>query len=296
MLDSSMKPRRSILSMPADRARFHVKAEGIPADEVMFDLEDSVAESNKELARRQLIESLNGDQLKDRIVAVRVNPVASNWFEMDLEAAARCHRIDSIVIPKVSSSDDVRRVEQGLKDFGRPLSIEAQIETATGLQHAADIAAASPQVVALHFGPLDMAASIGMPLSGSTMPDDLYSLFLFHVLIAARAAGKQAIDGPYPAIGDGAGLRRALRRAVRLGYEGKWAIHPDQVVPINRAFTPKKADQLKAQSIVDAYNDALSKGNGVFALKDEMVDEAVVRWAATTLSRANAGKHTERNT
>jgi citrate lyase beta subunit len=286
MLRSSMRPRRSILSMPADSPRFHVKAEGIPADEVIFDLEDSVVQFNKDAARRQLFDSLSAESFKDRTVAVRVNSLTSRWIEKDLEAAVQCGRVDSLVIPKVGSSDDILYIEQRLGVLGRRLSLEPQIETAAGLVHAAEIAAASPHVEALHFGPLDMAASIGMPISGSTMVDDVYQLCLFQVLVAARASGKQVIDGPYTLIADQAGLQQAIQRAVRLGYDGKWAIHPDQVGPINKSFTPKKADQTRAQSILDAYRTAKSRGTGAIALKGEMLDEAVVRWAEATMARA----------
>jgi citrate lyase subunit beta/citryl-CoA lyase len=279
--------------MPADRPRFHVKAAGIPADELIFDLEDSVTESNKEAARRQLAESLATEQYKDRTVAVRVNHPSTEWFERDLQAAAECDRVDSIVVPKVASRKEIEFVEQRLAVFGRRLGLEPQIETAPGLQQAADIAAASPNIEALHFGPLDMAASIGMPIAGSTMDDDVYVICLFHVLVAARASGEQAIDGPYPAIGDRTGFQKAVRRAARLGYDGKWAIHPNQVSSINTSFTPKKADQQRAQSILDAYSKAVSADAGAVVLDGEMIDEATVRWARATMSRAGASSRSQ---
>jgi citrate lyase beta subunit len=285
---NAVRPRRSVLSMPADRPRFHAKAIGIPADELIFDLEDSVTQSNKEAARRQLVASLATEEYKDRTVAVRVNHPATAWFEEDLEGAARCERVDAIVIPKVASSREIEHVEQRLAAHGRILALEPQIETAAGLQHAGEIAAASPNVEALHFGPLDLAASLGMPRSGAVMDDDLYVLGLFQMLVAARASGKQAIDGPYPLIDDRNGFLTAITRAVRLGYDGKWAIHPDQVLPLNEGFTPSKEDQDRAGAILTAYGDAVSRGEGAVAVDGEMLDEAVVRWAQATLSRAVA--------
>src|SRR5205823_6157171 len=115
---NAVRPRRSVLSMPADKPRFHAKAVDIPADMLIFDLEDSVTESNKEGARRQLVECLATSEFKDRIVAVRVNHPGSAWFEKDLLAAARCKRVDSIVIPKVASSQELQHVEQRLAAHG----------------------------------------------------------------------------------------------------------------------------------------------------------------------------------
>ena len=274
--------------MPADKPRFHLKAVGIPADELIFDLEDSVTEANKDSARSQLVESLASGDYGDRIVAVRVNPVASVWFEKDLEAAAACSRVDSVVIPKVGSSRDVLRVEQGLAALGRVMAMEPQIETASGLLHAGEIAEASANIEALHFGPLDLAASLGMPRSGVVMDDDLYVFGLFQMLVAARAAGKQAIDGPYPLFEDRSGFASAIKRAVRLGYDGKWAIHPDQVVALNRGFTPSKAEEDRARLVLAAYAEAVSRGAGAVAVDGEMLDEAVVRWAQATMSRIDA--------
>jgi citrate lyase subunit beta/citryl-CoA lyase len=274
--------------MPADRPRFHAKAEAVPADEVIFDLEDSVTESNKAGARRQLTDSVKAHSFKERLVAVRVNSLASPWFEDDLETAVQCQRVESIVVPKVSSSDDVRYIDQRLQTLGRRLGIEPQIETAAGLVNAPAIAAASPLVEALHFGPLDMAASMRMPVSGPTMSDDAYEMCLFQVLVAARSSGRQAIDGPYPRITDANGLRRAVQRAARFGYDGKWAIHPDQVAVINISFTPTEADRARALVILEAYAEAENRGGGAVALDGEMLDEAVVRWAQATMSRAAA--------
>jgi citrate lyase beta subunit len=275
--------------MPADKPRFHLKAVEIPADELIFDLEDSVTEANKDAARRQLVESLASGDYGDRVVAVRINHVASVWFEKDLEAAASCSRVDSVVVPKVRSSRDVERVEERLAVYGRVLALEPQIETAAGLQHAGEIAEASANIEALHFGPLDLAASLGMPRSGVVMDDDLYVLGLFQMLVAARASGRQAIDGPYPLFEDRSGFATAIKRAVRLGYDGKWAIHPDQVVALNEGFTPSKAEEDRARSILAAYAEAVSRGAGAVAVDGEMLDEAVVRWAEATISRAGAG-------
>ncbi|HET9782739.1 MAG TPA: CoA ester lyase, partial [Candidatus Dormibacteraeota bacterium] len=224
-----MRSRRSVLSMPADRARFHDKAQDIAADELIFDLEDSVVASAKEAAREQMVDSLRRFAYPGKTVAVRVNVRGSMWFEADVDAARGCARVDSLVIPKVASAAEVRELELVISGAGRPLALELQIESASGLEHAGEIAAASSLVEVLHFGPFDLAATLGASVAGSEIPDEIYVHGLIQTLVAARAAGRQAVDGPFSDLHDAAGLERSARRAARLGCDGKWAIHPDQV-------------------------------------------------------------------
>ncbi len=282
-----MRARRSLLSVPGDRPRFHEKAQQIPADEVMFDLEDSVAPSNKENARAMVLESLQRLEFPGKTVGVRVNQTVTPWFEADVEAAATSSRVATIVLPKVGSADEVRAVEAMLERQGRSVGLEPQIESAAGLEHAGEIAAASELVEVLHLGPFDLAASLGTPSAGSEIPEELYVHGLIRVLVAARASGRQAIDGPFIAIQDLQGLEQEARRAARLGYDGKWAIHPDQVPLINATFTPSDADVQRARAIVNAYEQSLAEGRGAVTLDGEMLDEAIRRWAVATLARAH---------
>jgi citrate lyase subunit beta/citryl-CoA lyase len=282
-----MRARRSLLSVPGDRPRFHEKAQQIPADEVMFDLEDSVAPSNKENARAMVLESLQRLEFPGKTVGIRVNQTGTPWFEADVEAAASSSRVATIVLPKVGSADEVRAVEAMLERQGRSVGLEPQIESAAGLEHAGEIAAASELVEVLHLGPFDLAASLGTPSAGSEIPEELYVHGLIRVLVAARASGRQAIDGPFIAIQDLQGLEQAARRAARLGYDGKWAIHPDQVPLINATFTPSDADVQRARAIVNAYEQSLAEGRGAVTLDGEMLDEAIRRWAVATLARAH---------
>ena len=284
-----MRARRSLLSVPGDRPRFHEKAQQIPADEVMFDLEDSVAPANKENARGIVRDSLQRFEFPGKTVAVRVNQTGTPWFEADVKAAASSSRVATIVLPKVGSAAEVRSVEAMLARLGRPIGLEPQIESAAGLEHAGEIAAASELVEVLHLGPFDLAASLGTPSAGSEIPEELYVHGLIRVLTAARASGRQAIDGPFTGIPDLSGLERAARRAARLGYDGKWAIHPDQVAVINATFTPSDAEVKRARAIIEAYDQSLGKGLGTVTLEGEMVDEAIRRWAVATLARANMG-------
>jgi citrate lyase subunit beta/citryl-CoA lyase len=285
--DLAMRARRSLLSVPGDRPRFHEKAQQISADEVMFDLEDSVAPANKENARGLVAESLQRFEFPGKTVAVRVNQTGTPWFEADVAAAASSSRVDTIVLPKVGSAAEVRAIEALLTRLGRPIGLEVQIESASGLEHAGEIAAASELVEVLHLGPFDLAASLGTPSGGSEIPEELYVHGLIRVLTAARASGRQAIDGPFTGIQDLRGLERSARRAARLGYDGKWAIHPDQVAVINATFTPSEAEVQRARLIIQAYEQSLGKGHGAITLDGEMLDEAIRRWAVATLAKAN---------
>jgi citrate lyase subunit beta/citryl-CoA lyase len=283
-----MRARRSLLSVPGDRPRFHEKAQQIPADEVMFDLEDSVAPANKVSARSQVLESLQRFEFPGKTIAVRVNQTGTPWFDADLKAAASSTSVATIVLPKVGSADEIRAVEATLARLGRRIGLEPQIETAAGLEHAGEIAGASELVEVLHLGPFDLAASLGTPSGGSEIPEEIYVHGLIRVLTAARASGRQAIDGPFTGIQDLNGLEKSARRAARLGYDGKWAIHPDQVAVINATFTPSDAEVKRARDIIEAYEQSLAGGRGAITLDGEMLDEAIRRWALATLAKANS--------
>jgi citrate lyase subunit beta/citryl-CoA lyase len=187
----------------------------------------------------------------------------------------------------MGSADDIRHLEQRLRGLGRPLMLEPQIESAQGIEHAGEIAAASGWVCALHFGPFDLAASLGVPSAASEIPEDLYVHSLIRMLTAARASLCQAVDGPFTDVHDMVGLAASSRRAARLGLDGKWAIHPDQVVAINAMFTPDDGQIARARAIISAYEDAVAKGRGASTMGDEMLDEATRRWAQATLARGN---------
>jgi citrate lyase subunit beta/citryl-CoA lyase len=191
------------------------------------------------------------------------------------------------VLPKVGSADEVRAVEAILARLGRRVGLEPQIESAAGLEHAGEIAAASELVEVLHLGPFDLAASLGTPSGGSEIPEELYVYGLIRVLTAARASGRQAIDGPFTGIQDLKGLEKSARRAARLGFDGKWAIHPDQVAVINATFTPSDAEVKRARDIIEAYDQSLAGGRGAITLDGEMLDEAIRRWAVATLAKAS---------
>lgn len=268
-----------------------VKARTLDADEVVIDLEDAVAPAQKEMARAATVAALSEDGWQARSVAVRVNGTETPWFEDDVRALAAAGKaLGSLVIPKVEAADDLRRLEAllGPSDSGRDdvVGVQALIETAAGLSHVNAIAASSPRLEALIIGYADLAASLGRPPSARHDPDR-WSFTLDSVLVAARAAGIQAIDGPHLQIDDLEGLAAAASRARDLGYDGKWALHPSQLAPINQIFTPSPDELARAQAILAALEESEGGGGAGAALLDgEMVDEASRKLARHVLARA----------
>ena len=282
-----MSARRSCLSVPGSSEKMLAKAAGLPADEIVIDLEDSVAVGAKAEARALTCRMLAEGKLAERSVAVRVNALDSPWWRDDvaslLEHAGPA--IGSLVVPKVERPDDVVSVAEMLDEDGATAKIQALIETAAGLLRLGEIAAASPRLDALILGYADLAASLGR-----VDPEDDPGRWLYAqdaVLVAARATGLQAIDGPYLAIADEVGLSRWAQHARGLGYDGKWAIHPAQLGAINRAFTPGERELERARNVLAALDRAESEGaRGAVALNGEMIDEASRKAAERVVARA----------
>jgi citrate lyase subunit beta/citryl-CoA lyase len=250
------------------------KAPSLAADEVIADLEDAVAPAEKEAARKLALAAVRRGPL-GRTTAIRVNARSTSWWEDDLRAAAEAQP-DVVVLPKVESPEDVAAAAELLPSG---TGLEAQIETARGLVEADRIAAAGHGIEALVFGPADLAASLGIPVL--TIGTGASDSALSRVVAAARAFGLQAVDGPHARLGDDLGLAVSARRALELGYDGKWVIHPSQIEPMNLLFTPSPADVERAQRILEA-------AAGAARFEGELVDEASRRLAESLLSRAAA--------
>jgi citrate lyase subunit beta / citryl-CoA lyase len=248
------------------------KAPALPADEVIVDLEDAVAAEDKESARELAVAVLRRSPL-GRTTALRVNGRSTPWWEDDLRAAAKAHP-DVVVLPKVESPEDVAAAAELLPPG---TGLEAQIETARGLLAAEEIAAAGHGLEALVFGPADLAASLGVPVL--TIGAGASDHALAHVVAAARASGLQALDGPHARLGDDLNLVLSARRALAHGYDGKWVIHPSQIEPVNRIFTPSPADIERARRLLDA-------AGGAARFEGELVDEASRKLAEALLRRA----------
>jgi malyl-CoA/(S)-citramalyl-CoA lyase len=305
---------RSQLVAPGASARFLAKAAASAADVVLLDLEDAVAAADKESARKTVISALRKLDWGAKTVSVRINALDTPFMYRDLIEVVEKggDRLDLLMVPKVGSAADVHVLDVLLNQIeaaiGRasPIGLELQIETAQGLQHADAIAAASPRVESVHFGPGDYAASIGARTTsiGGPVPDyavladadpegrrerhlgDPWHYALTRIVVAARAAGARPVDGPFADLNDQEGLAWSARRAAALGFEGKWAIHPSQIEAINAAFTPAAEEVEGARRILAALEAAGAARRGAAVLDGRMIDAASIRQAQGLVEKA----------
>jgi citrate lyase subunit beta/citryl-CoA lyase len=302
MTDRAVRPRRSCLSVPGSSPKMLAKAPGLPADEVFMDLEDSVAPGAKEEARQNIVQALKEGDWVGKTVVVRVNSVDTRWCYRDvIEVVENAGElIDCVMIPKVESATDVTFVDDLLRmiedtlGMHRRIGLELQIETATGLTNIDDIAAASDRAETLIFGPADMSASLGLPALTAGLPQPNYPGDHFHyvlerILIAARNAGLQVIDGPFLVIRDLDLFREMALRSRALGYDGKWALHPGQIDVLNDVFSPTQDEFDKAEAILEAYAHATDvQLTGAVMFGSEMIDEASRKMAEQLAMRGRA--------
>ncbi len=277
--------RRSVLFTPGDRPEMMRKAPGFGADALVFDLEDAVAPGRKDCGRtavRELLAEPGFDP--DAEVCLRVNPVGSGASEDLAAVLGDGIRLDAVVAPKVASPSDVEALASALADAGHPVPILALVESARGVL-AADRIAAVEATDALLFGAEDLAADVG----ASRTDDGLEVLYARQrVVVAAAAAGCDAIDTVYTAFDDEAGLREEAARAVEFGYDGKLAIHPAQVGPINEAFTPERTEIEWAKAVLEGAREAAATDRGVFEVDGEMIDAPLLARAERIRERAAA--------
>jgi citrate lyase subunit beta/citryl-CoA lyase len=264
------------------------KGPNLGADMVFLDLEDAVAPLEKEAARDNVVKAVNEQEWGDTVLCVRVNAWDTRWTYRDvIHIVENCsERLDEIMLPKVQSAAEVIALDLLLTQIeettGRRsrVGIEPQIETARGLIKVEEICAASDRLETIVFGPADFAASTEMPvLTGGVQvpeyPGDHFHYVFAKILMAGRANGLQVIDGPYLKIRDLDGLRDYATRTQVLGYDGKWALHPDQVTVINEVYTPTQEQFDRACDILDAYQQATDEDRrGAVMFDDEMIDEA----------------------
>ncbi|MDQ3877856.1 MAG: CoA ester lyase [Actinomycetota bacterium] len=278
------------------------KAPSLPADQVFMDLEDSVAPLAKEDARGNVIDALKNNDWTGKTVVVRINSIDTQWAADDLKTVVENagSYLDCVMIPKVQHAHEVHFVDHLLRmietttGLEKRIGIEAQIETATGLKNIHEIAHASDRLETLIFGPADMSASLGLPTvtAGLPMPGypgDHWHWVLETILVAARDAGLQAIDGPYLLIKDLDGFRDMAMRARALGYDGKWALHPGQIDVLNEVFTPTQEEYDKAEALLEAYKHATEVDRrGAVMFGSEMIDEASRKMATQFAERGRA--------
>jgi citrate lyase subunit beta/citryl-CoA lyase len=283
------RPRRSCLTVPGSRPDMIEKSRGLAADQVILDLEDAVAAEQKPDARATVVDELERGGWEDRIVSVRVNSPATEWGLADLETLDGADvPIDTVVVPKVESPREVVALSERCARWGSRPGIEVLIETAAGLDDIRAIARSSDAIVTLILGPLDLAGSLGIDTLADHASGDLGGLgstVRYHVLVAARAVGASAIDGPFTALDDPAGLRRSAAVAASAGFDGKWIVHPSQIEVVNEAFTPSAGAVARARSVLEALEDAEQLASGAVRSDGVMLDEATRRVAERILSR-----------
>ena len=279
---------------------------GLPDDQVFLDLEDACAPLVKPEARKNIVAALNEGGYGEKTRVVRVNDWTTHWTYRDVVEVVENAgaNLDCIMLPKVQTAEQVvaldfllTQIEKTMGfEVGR-IGIEAQIENALGLTNVNAIAAASPRVETIIFGPADFMASINMKslVVGEQPPGydvgDAYHHILMSILMAARAYDKQAIDGPYLQIRDVEGYTRVAGRSAALGFDGKWVLHPGQVDAANEVYSPRQQDYDHAELILDAYDYYTSAEGGALGavmLGEEMIDEASRKMALVVSAKGRA--------
>jgi citrate lyase subunit beta/citryl-CoA lyase len=272
------RPRRSVLYMPASNPRALEKAQTLAVDGLIFDLEDAVAPDAKPAARAAAVAAANSKSYGKREVLIRANGLDTAWAADDIAAIA-VSSADGIVLPKVNSPDDVRRVDDMLRKAGAPdhLKLWAMMETPRGVLAASAIAAAGPRIAGMIIGTADLSK-------------DLHCAHL-----AARAYGLFILDGVHVDLDDEAGYAAACQQGRALGFDGKTLIHPKQVAGANAAFAPSAAELERARRIVAAHKEAAAKGQGVTLLDGRLVEVLHVQEAERLMAQAETIAALERD-
>ncbi len=303
----SLRPRRirrSELSTPGTSTKMIAKAAASDADLVFLDLEDAVAPAAKAGARRNISQALNDLDWGRSVRSYRINGVDTPWCHDDLievvtEAGAN---IDVIIVPKIKGARDVWFVDDMLTQLERKLGlevgrigIEVLIEEVQALQSVDQIAASSDRLEAMILGVGDLSASQGMRLAhiggsegdgGGPYPGDIWHYARTRMVVAARSAGVDAIDGPYANFGNPGGYERIARSFAMLGGVGKWCIHPSQIDVANRVFAPTREEVDEAVAAIRAVEEAEAQGLGAASFHGVMIDAATTRLFQVTVDRA----------
>ena len=302
------RPNRCQLFGPGSRPAIFEKMAASAADVINLDLEDSVAPSDKDSARANIIEAIHDVDWGKKTLSVRINGLDTPYWYRDvvdlLEHSG--DRLDQIMIPKVGCAADVYAVDalvtavERAKGRARPISLEVIIESAAGISHVEEIAASSPRLQAMSLGAADFAASMGMQTTGIGGTQDNYYMLQtgakywsdpWHwaqaaIVAACRTHGVLPVDGPFGDFSDDEGFRAQALRSATLGMVGKWAIHPKQVALANEVFTPSAAALAEAREILSAMEAAKARGEGATVYKGRLVDIASIKQAEVVVRQA----------
>ncbi len=295
------RPNRCQLFGPGSRPALFAKMAGSAADVVNIDLEDSVAPGDKATARANVVAATRDVDWGNKVVSVRINGLDTPWWYRDVVDLLELggERLDLIMIPKVGCAADLYAVDALVtaveRAMGRtkPIGFEVIIESAAGISHVEEIAAASPRLQAMSLGAADFAASMGMQTTGIGGTQENY--YMLHegakhwpdpwhwaqaaIVAACRTHGILPVDGPFGDFSDAEGFRAQARRSATLGMVGKWAIHPSQIALANEVFTPSDSAVAEAREILAAMDQAKARGEGATVYKGRLVDIASIKQA-----------------
>ncbi len=302
------RPNRCQLFGPGSNTKLFAKMAASAADVINLDLEDSVAPSDKDQARANVIEAIGNVDWGTKTLSVRINGLDTPYWYRDvvdlLEQSS--DRLDQIMIPKVGCAEDVYAVDalvtaiEAAKGRSRKIAFEVIIESAAGIAHVEEIAASSPRLEAMSLGAADFAASMGMQTTGIGGTQENY--YMLHgqnrhysdpwhwaqtaIVAACRTHGILPVDGPFGDFSDDEGYIAQARRSATLGMVGKWAIHPKQIALANQVFTPSDEAVAEAREILAAMEDAKASGAGATVYKGRLVDIASIKQAEVIVAQA----------
>ncbi|HXC57098.1 MAG TPA: CoA ester lyase [Rhizomicrobium sp.] len=281
---TTIRPRRSVLYMPGSNARALEKAQTLPADALILDLEDAVAPDAKDLARTQVCDAVKAKGFGKREIVIRVNGLATPWGEADLAAAAEAQP-DAILVPKISSASELNVIEAKLGAADRGIAVWAMVETPLAILNIAAIAAAGGRLACFVMGTNDLIKEI----RGVHTQDRMNLAAALNLcVLAARANGLAAIDGVYNDIQNAAGFQATCEQARAFGFDGKTLIHPSQVEPCNAVFAPSAAEVAAARKLIAAFELPENRGKGAIKLDGRMVERLHAEIAQGTVAMADA--------
>ena len=285
-MSNTARPRRSVLYMPGSNARALDKARTLPADGLILDLEDAVAPDSKELARKQVCEAVAAGGFGLRETIIRVNALSTRWGYEDIAMAAKSGA-DALLLPKVESADAIRHMEAIMRANGAPQSMKiwAMMETPRSVLESQRIAESTSRMECLVMGTSDLAKELDCAHTHERLP---FMVSLGLCLLAARAAGLTILDGVYLDLNDETGFEFACRQGQELGFDGKTLIHPKQVGPCNKVFTPKPEDVAWSRRIIEAHTAAAARGEGVVVVEGKLVENLHVESAHRVVDMAEA--------
>jgi citrate lyase subunit beta/citryl-CoA lyase len=285
-----LRPRRSVLYMPGSNARALEKAKTLPADGVILDLEDSVAPDAKESARGQVCDTVKAGGFGPREVFIRTNAIDTPWFSDDLTAAAHAAP-DGIVVPKISSPDQLETIGQRLLDMGtnHKTRIWAMIESPLAVFNVLSIAACARDSETRLAGFVLGTNDIAKDTRARQVPGRWPMIgWLMNVIAAARIHGIDVLDGVYNNIGDAEGFVKECEQGRDMGFDGKTLIHPNQIEPCNKAFSPSEEEVTQARQWIAAFDLPENKSKGVVSIDGKMVERLHADMARRTVAVADA--------